>query len=104
MMPEHGTRGMGPIAEAGELPQPKLYGATSARSKTNIYIRRNDSESKFSISSFLLPKKKYSYIKSGIAWFRKQLIIAKFGYVLRTIHLGNLYNTNKLFNNKYLGY
>lgn len=34
-MPEHENRGMGSIAEAGELPQSMQYGSTSARSTQN---------------------------------------------------------------------
>lgn len=41
-MPEHGTRGMGLIAEAGELPQSKLYGSSSTRNtKDHTIVKCN---------------------------------------------------------------
>ena len=46
-MPEHGTRAMESIADAGELPQAKQYGATSARSTKIQNISDNDKSSRF---------------------------------------------------------
>lgn len=52
-MPDHGTRGMWPIAEAGESPQSKLYGLISSRSFQNERI--SDEQSLCHFVSNLIP-------------------------------------------------
>lgn len=54
-MPVHGTRGMGLIAEAGESPQSRLYGSTSAHSTQNINTNDSDGQSLFVITSLIFP-------------------------------------------------
>jgi len=49
MMPECGTRGMELIAEAGALPQSRLYGSISTRNTTNINTNNHDKEFRFCV-------------------------------------------------------
>ena len=66
-MPEHGTRGMGPIAEAGESPQSKLYGSTSTRSIQNESFSISDKLSLLYIASTIISLSNSVYIVRGIA-------------------------------------
>ena len=57
-MPKYETSGVGPIAEAGELPQSKQYGSTSTRSSQNEKAGNSDEQSQFFVTppSLSLPK------------------------------------------------
>lgn len=53
-MPQHGTRGMGPIADAGLLPQTKQYRSTSVNNLAS-QVARIDVEPALDLSSFIFP-------------------------------------------------
>lgn len=66
MMSESRTRGMGPIAEAGELPQSKQYGTTSARSTNNETSSDNNEQSQFYVAPPKVSLPKSGGIVSGV--------------------------------------
>lgn len=57
-MPEHGTRGMRPIAEVGELPQSKQNGSLSTRITKNENTGDIEQQSQFNVTppNVSLPK------------------------------------------------
>lgn len=54
MMPDRGTRGIWPIAEAGESPQSKLYGAKSTRSNKTEKNSASDVQSLIMVAPLLI--------------------------------------------------
>jgi len=103
-MPVCWIRGMSLNAEAGKLPHSRLYGATSTRSESNIYIIVNDSEFEFSVTLFPLLKINSAYYCSAVGYFTMQAFNPEDGYDLIYNHQSILYETYKLTYNKRLGF